>query len=80
MTITTSYPNPFIMERADPYVTIGPDGYYYFTASYPMKSDNDPEGYDRVVLRRSRSLIGLAEAEEIVIWKVSNTTQSHRFI
>ena len=80
MTISTNYPNPFIMERADPYVTKGPDGYYYFTASYPMKSDNDPEGYDRVILRRSRSLIGLAEAEEIVVWKVSNTTQSHRFI
>lgn len=80
MTISTNYPNPFIMERADPYVTKGPDGYYYFTASYPMKSDNDPEGYDRVILRRSRSLIGLAEVEEIVVWKVSNTTQSHRFI
>lgn len=80
MTISTNYPNPFIMERADPYVTKGPDGYYYFTASYPMKSDNDLEGYDRVILRRSRSLIGLAEAEEIVVWKVSNTTQSHRFI
>lgn len=80
MTISTNYPNPFIMERADPYVTKGPDGYYYFTASYPMKSDNDPEGYDRVILRRSRSLIGLAKAEEIVVWKVSNTTQSHRFI
>ena len=46
MTTTASYPNPFILERADPYVTKGPDGYYYFTASYPMKSDNDPEGYD----------------------------------
>ena len=80
MTISTNYPNPFIMERADPYVTKGPDGYYYFTASYPMKSDNGLEGYDRVILRRSRSLIGLAEAEEIVVWKVSNTTQSHRFI
>lgn len=80
MTTATSYPNPFILERADPYVTKGPDGYYYFTASYPMKSDNDPEGYDRVILRRSRSLAGLADAEEITVWKVSDTTQSHRFI
>ena len=80
MTTTASYPNPFIFERADPYVTKGPDGYYYFTASYPMKSDNDPEGYDRVILRRSRTLTGLAEAEEITVWKVSNTTRSHRFI
>lgn len=80
MTITTNYSNPFIMERADPYVTKGLDGYYYFTASYPMKSDNDPEGYDRVILRRSLSLVGLAEEKEIVIWRVSNTTQTHRFI
>ena len=80
MTTTASYPNPFILERADPYVTKGPDGYYYFTASYPMKSDHDPEGYDRVILRRSRSLTGLAEAEEITVWRVSDTTQSHRFI
>lgn len=68
------------MERADPYVTKGPDGYYYFTASYPMKSSDDPEGYDRVILRRSRSLAGLANAEEVTIWKASNITRSHRFI
>ena len=23
------YQNPFIEERADPYITLGPDGYYY---------------------------------------------------
>ena len=32
------YPNPFILERADPYIVKGSDNYYYFTASYPMKS------------------------------------------
>ena len=46
------YQNPFIEERADPYITLGPDGYYYFTASYPMKSADDKDGYDRVILRR----------------------------
>lgn len=80
MAATNLYPNPFILERADPYVTKGPDGYYYFTASYPMKSDCDPEGYDRVILRRSKTLAGLAEAEEITIWKVTGETVSHRFI
>ena len=30
-----NYPNPFIPQRADPYVVKGPDGKYYFTASYP---------------------------------------------
>ena len=45
------YQNPFIEERADPYITLGPDGFYYFTASYPMKSADDKDGYDRVILR-----------------------------
>lgn len=80
MKTITSYTNPFILERADPYITKGPDGYYYFTASYPMKSDIDPEGYDRVILRRSRTLSGLAHAEEITIWKASDTSKTHRFI
>lgn len=80
MKTITSYSNPFILERADPYITKGPDGYYYFTASYPMKSDIDPEGYDRVILRRSRTLSGLAHAEEITIWKASDTSKTHRFI
>ena len=34
MTTTKNYPNPFILERADPYVTKGPDGYYYFTGHH----------------------------------------------
>ena len=74
------YKNPFIPERADPYITKGSDGYYYFTASYPMKSDNDPEGYDRVILRRAKKLEELADAKEITIWKADDTTMSHRFI
>ena len=48
------YQNPFIEERADPYITLGPDGFYYFTASYPMKSADDKDGYDRVILRRQK--------------------------
>lgn len=72
--------NVWIAERADPYVVLGKDGYYYFTASYPMKSDKDKDGYDRVILRRSKTLPGLSEAEEITIWKADETTESHRFI
>ena len=45
------------------------DGWYYFTASYPMKRGDDPEGYDRVILRRSKTVDGLREAEEITIWQ-----------
>lgn len=80
MSSTTDYANPFIPERADPYIVKGRDGYYYFTASYPMKSDEDEEGYDRVVLRRAKTICGLMEAEEITIWRADETTQSHRFI
>ncbi|MCM1567891.1 MAG: family 43 glycosylhydrolase [Roseburia sp.] len=76
----TEYKNPFILERADPYIIKGPDGYYYFTASYPMKSDNDSEGYDRVILRRAERLKDLSTAEELTIWKTSDESVSHRFI
>ncbi len=61
------YPNPFIPERADPYVTKGNDGFYYFTASYPALYDAD-HGYDRIILRRSKTVSGLAQAEERVLW------------
>ena len=61
------YKNPFIEQRADPYITKGPDGFYYFTASYPAFGDVH-HGYDRIILRRSTSVSGLAEAEEKTIW------------
>lgn len=61
------YPNPFIPERADPYVTKGNDGFYYFTASYPAYLNVDA-GYDRIILRKSDTVIGLASAEEHTIW------------
>lgn len=55
------YPNPLVEQRADPYLYRHTDGYYYFTGSYPE--------YDRIVLRRSKTIENLAEAEETVIWK-----------
>lgn len=74
----------FIENRADPHITrgVGEDGkqYYYFTASYPMDGEQDMNGYDRVVLRRSETLEGLKNAEEKVIWKPTASNQSHRFI
>lgn len=54
------YNKPWILQRADPYVLHHTDGYYYFTASIPE--------YDRIALRRSRTLEGLASAEEVTIW------------
>ena len=52
---------PFISNRADPYVTRHDDGTYYFTASVP--------DYDRIILRKSDSLMGLREASEKPVWK-----------
>lgn len=62
-----NYPDPFISERADPYITKGSDGYYYFTASYPALHD-ELHGYDRVILRKSKTVEGLKKAEEKTIW------------
>lgn len=66
-----NYPNPFIIQRADPYIFKGPDDYYYFTASYPAFYDVD-HGYDRIILRRSKTIIDLADAEEHTIWTAHN--------
>ncbi len=52
---------PFIKQRADPFVCLHSDGYYYFCATVPE--------YDRIELRRSRELEGLPAAETKVIWK-----------
>lgn len=57
----TEYNEPFILQRADPYVVKAPDGSYYFTASVPA--------YDRIILRHSLTLEGLREAEEVTIWE-----------
>lgn len=54
------YPNPFIEQRADPFI-LQKDGLYYFIASVPE--------YDRLEIRRADSLIGLRQAQPITIWK-----------
>ncbi len=61
------YPNPFIPERADPYITRAEDGTFYFTASYPAVRDA-LHGYDRIILRRSKNVAGLITAEEKAVW------------
>ncbi len=52
---------PWILQRADPYIYRHTDGTYYFTASIP--------DYDGIVLRRSDTLAGLKDAPETMIWK-----------
>lgn len=70
----------FIKDRADPFISKGSDGYYYFTASYPMYGKGDSEGYDRIILRRAKTINELADAEEKTIWDEKNSQTSFRFI
>lgn len=76
----TQYANPFIQQRADPCILKGNDGYYYFTASYPMCGGSDRDGYDKVVLRRAETINGLADAEEITIWDCDDSNDEYRYI
>ncbi len=57
----TSYRNPLVKQRADPFVLRHTDGYYYLAATVPE--------YDRLELRRSKSIQTLGEAEPLVIWR-----------
>lgn len=57
----TDYNKPFILQRADPYMYKHTDGTYYFTASVPE--------YDRIVLRGAKTIKGLKQAEEHVLWR-----------
>ena len=66
------YADPFIKERADPYIVDGGDGFYYFTASYPAYGSVD-KGYDRIILRRSNTVVGLSSAEEKTVWKAHSS-------
>ncbi len=50
---------PFIEQRADPYI-LRKDDWYYFTASVPE--------YDRIILRKARTLAELPDAVEKIIW------------
>ncbi|MFC4302278.1 family 43 glycosylhydrolase [Cohnella boryungensis] len=55
------YRNPLVEQRADPWVYRHTDGFYYFTASVPE--------YDRIELRRSATLEGLASERPVVCWR-----------
>ena len=69
------YENPFLTERADPFIGKGSVSvmgaekeYYFFTSSYPAVGDVF-HGYDRIILRRAETVDGLRTAEEAVVWK-----------
>ena len=56
-----SWTNPIIEQRADPHVFLHTDGYYYFVATVPE--------YDRIELRRARTLGELSQAKAEVVWR-----------
>ena len=53
--------NPLVRQRADAQVFRHTDGWYYLTGSVPE--------YDRLVLRRSKTIAGLSTAPETVLWR-----------
>ena len=55
------YPNPLVPRRADPWIHQHADGWYYFMGTVPE--------YDRLELRRAKTIAGLASAEATVIWR-----------
>lgn len=55
------YANPLIKQRADPWIEHHSDGYYYFMGTVPE--------YDRLELRRAKTIAGLATAEAKTIWR-----------
>jgi len=64
--------NPLVKNRADSQVFRHDDGNYYLTGSVPE--------YDRLILRRSKTLAGLATAEERVLWHHEKTGPMSGFL
>jgi GH43 family beta-xylosidase len=60
MEFTVKVLQPLIEQRADPFIHKHTDGYYYFTASVPA--------YDRIELRRARSIAELPSAPPVAVW------------
>ena len=52
---------PLIPQRADPFILRHGDGWYYFIASVPE--------YDRLELRRARTIAALAAAPPVDVWR-----------
>ncbi|GAB2840326.1 family 43 glycosylhydrolase [Pseudoduganella ginsengisoli] len=59
------FANPLVRHRADPHVSLHSDGYYYYTATVPE--------YDRIEVRRARTLNELGAAKAQVVWRKHGT-------
>lgn len=55
------FENPLALQRADPHVTKTADGTYYFIATVPE--------YDRIEMRKAKSIDGIKQAEPVVVWR-----------
>ena len=67
------FPSPLVSEKADPFIIYNEDdGYYYMTSSWPALG-SIKDGYDRIALRRAKTLTGLQNAEDHVIWKANSS-------
>jgi len=64
MSKAVAYKNPIMEQRADPFIYKHTDGYYYFTASVPE--------YDRIEVRRAKTIQELGTASPVVIWRKYN--------
>ena len=56
----SEYSKLIIPNRADPWIYKHKDGHYYFTASVPE--------YDRIEIRRARSITALKDSKPEIIW------------
>ncbi len=65
------WPNPLVAQRADPQITRHGE-WYYLMATVPE--------YDRLELRRARSIAGLATAEPQVVWRRHDSGAMSRHI
>ena len=59
------YNSPLVYQRADPFVYLHTDGYYYFTGTMPQ--------YDCIEIRRARTLNELLTADSFVVWRKHTT-------
>lgn len=63
---------PLILQRADPCIRRFSDGWYYFTASIPA--------YDRIELRRARTIAELPQAPTVDVWRKPATGPTSELI
>jgi GH43 family beta-xylosidase len=75
--VQTVFDYPYIPERADPFIFFNRDDYHYYaTGSYYPESNAETWtesamgeiDYDRVTLRRAKTLAELRTAEELDVW------------